>query len=111
MGDSYDLFSINSNNRSFEFYLLHTSLEFFPTMARTTRVSSNSCSLIDNVWTNSIAAVKKSGLILSGIADTFPIFVNQYLATDLLDTLATYKVQNRNTAYNDEFRVLITEVN
>ena len=62
-----------------EFYLLFTSLGFFPKITRPTRVSTNSKTLNDNVWTNNIGAVKNSDVILSGISGHFPMFVNQYL--------------------------------
>ena len=91
LGDfNYELFSINSNNKCMEFHSLFTSLGFHPTLTRSTRASSSSITLIDNVWTNSIDAVKNSGVILSGITDHFPTFVNQYLTNELLDTHVTY---------------------
>ena len=65
MGDfNYDLFLVISNNICMEFYLFFTSLGFFPTKTRPTRISSNNKTLIDNVWTNNIGAVKSSGVIL-----------------------------------------------
>ena len=78
MGDfNYDLFSINTNNRCMDFYLLFTSLGFLPTITRPTRVSSSRNTLIDIVWTNNIGTLKNSGMILSGFSDHYTIFVNQ----------------------------------
>ena len=112
MGDfNYDVFLINSNNRCMESYLLFTSLGFFPTITRPTRVSSYSKFLIDNVGINNIGAVKNSGVILSGISDHFPIFFNQYLKKKTLDTHVNYKVRIRDRACYDSFRSLLSEVN
>ena len=74
-------------------------------------MSSNSKTLIDNVWTNNMGAVKNSGMILSGISDHFPIFVNHDLTNVILDTQVTYKVRFRNRACDEKFRTLISEVN
>ena len=46
----YDLVSINPIYRCMELYLLLTSLGFFQTKTRLTRVSSNIKTLIENVW-------------------------------------------------------------
>ena len=94
---NYDIFSITSNNRCMMFYLLFTSLGLFPSVTRPTRVSSNSKTFFDYVWTNNIGALKNSGVILSGISHQFPIIFNQCLINDLLDTHVTYKVRIRNT--------------
>ena len=63
------------------------------------------------MWTTNTGAVKNSGAIQSGISDHFPIFVNLYLANELLDTHVTYKVRIRNRAYYDKFRALLSEEN
>ena len=63
------------------------------------------------MWTINIAAGKNSGVILSGISDPFPIFVNQNLINELLDTYVTYKVRIWTRAYCDELRILLSEVN
>ena len=63
------------------------------------------------MWTNNIGAVKNSGMILSGISDHFPIFVNQYLTNEILDTHVTYKVRIRNRTCYDKFRALLSEEN
>ena len=54
---NYDSFSINLNIRYMEFYLLFSSLGFFPTITTPTRVSSCSNTFNGNVWTNKIGAV------------------------------------------------------
>ena len=112
MGDfNYVLFWINSNSRCMESYLLFTSLGIFPTISRPTRVSSNSKNSIENVWTNNIGPVTKSGVFLSGMSDHFTIFIIQYLTKELLDTHVTFKVRSRSRACYDKFRVLLCEVN
>ena len=92
---NYELFSFNSNNRCMGFYLLFTSLGFFPTITRPTGVSSSSNTSIGNVWTNNIGAFKNIGVIQSGISDHYTILDNQYLINELLDTHVTNKVRTR----------------
>ena len=77
---------INSNIKCIGFYLLITSIGYFPTLKRPTLVSSNSETLIENVWTNNIGADKIRDVILSGFFYCFPTFFNQYLANELLGT-------------------------
>ena len=89
-----------------EFYLLFNSLGLFPTITRPTRVSSNSKNLVDNVWRNNIGAIKNISVILSGISDHLPIFVNQCLTKEILDTHVI-----RNRACYDNFRALLSEEN
>ena len=84
MGDfTCDLFSINSNNRGMEFYLLFVSPGYFPSITRPTKVSCSSNTLIANVWINNIGAVKNSGVILSGNSDYYPIFGYQDITNEL----------------------------
>ena len=83
---NFDLLLIYSNNRCMEFLLIFTSLSFFPTIKRPTLVSSNSKTLIYNLWTDNIDAVKNISVYLSDFSEHFPIFVNQNVTDDLLDT-------------------------
>ena len=57
-----------------------------------------------------MGAFKNSGVIFKESSGNFPIFVNQCLANDLLDTHTTYKVQIRIRACYDTICALIIEV-
>ena len=58
-----------------------------------------------------VVVVENSGLILSIISDLVPIFVNQYLTKELLDTHATYRVRIWNMACYDNLSAVLSEVN
>ena len=77
----------------------------------TISVSSSSKTFIDNVWTNNVAAVKNSGVILSQVSDNFPMFVNHHLANNLLATHLSYEVWIRNRACFDKLCAKLNEVN
>ena len=89
---------INSNFGCKEFLFIIYFTWVFPTVTKAARVSSNSKTLIDNVLTNKIVAVKNNGVILSRISDHFPIFFNQDLTNELSDTHVTYRVRVTNRA-------------
>ncbi|CAH3042972.1 unnamed protein product [Porites lobata] len=56
---------------------------FFPLITRPTRITSNTATLIDNIFTNNLNNLSVSGLMFCDISDHLPIF------TPLLD-------QNKN---------------
>ena len=69
-----DIFK-HAESRNIQSYInLLFSHGFSPMARRPTRVTPNSSSLIDNIWTNS-PTVAMSGIVRSGITDHFPIFL------------------------------------
>ena len=104
MGDfNLSLFDINNNNKCMEYFMLMSSFGFSPTIVRPTRVSCSSKTLIDNIWTNNINAIKTSGVILSTITDHFPVFVSVNLNVVVPVYQSTYMVRKKNRACYEYF--------
>lgn len=79
--DSYILSDINidilkfeSNEKTNEFLLQSFANGFLPLVGKPTRVTDNSRSCIDQIFTNRIFNRMNSGIILNNISDHFPIF-------------------------------------
>ena len=47
---------------------------FFPLITRPTRITSNTATLIDNIFTNNLNNLSVSGLMFCDISDHLPIF-------------------------------------
>ena len=74
MGDfNVDLLKCNDDNFSQDFFDSLLSSSFIPLITRPTRLSSHSCTLIDNIFSN-VDKETESGVILSDISDHYPIF-------------------------------------
>ena len=74
MGDfNLDLSKYESSNNVFDFVSLMTGYNFFNCISKPTRVSSNTASIIDHVWTNNISSLHSSYIIYNHLSDHFPI--------------------------------------
>ena len=74
MGDfNVDLLKCNDDNISQGFFFPLLSSSFIPLITRPTRLSSHSCTLIDNIFSN-VDKETESGVILSDISDHCQIF-------------------------------------
>ena len=71
-----DLFALLTDNTCQEFFNTLASFGYLPTITKTTRFSENKLSLIDNIFTNNLDFVTRSGIIYSDSSDHFPIFVS-----------------------------------
>ena len=71
-----DLFNHGTHSSTGQF--LNTSLccSFVPLINRPTRVTSNTCTIIDNIWCNHYQQLVNSGqgLLISSISDHYPVF-------------------------------------
>ena len=75
MGDfNIDLFKSDQHIPSKEFIETIQSYYFFPQITKPTRVTNNSATLIDNIFTNIHNSNILSGILLTDITDHFPIF-------------------------------------
>ena len=75
VGDfNVDLFSIHNNNFSESFFNLMCSYGFLPTISKATRVSTESSTLIDNIFCNDISLVQQSCVIKTYFSDHFSVF-------------------------------------
>ena len=74
MGDfNINLLKCDDDNFSQDFFDSLLSSSFIPLITRPTRLSSHSCTLIDNIFSN-VDKETESGVILSDISDHCPIF-------------------------------------
>ena len=74
MGDfNVDLLKCNDDNFSQDCFDSLLSYSFIPLITSPTRLSSHSCTLIDNIFSN-VDKETESGVILSDISDRCPIF-------------------------------------
>ncbi len=69
-----DLLTLNQNKNYNTFYENVTAQGFFPKITRPTRLSRESHSLIDNIFTNNLTADHTSGILTSHISDHFMNF-------------------------------------
>ena len=83
VGDfNMDLFSISSNAYCESFFTLMCSYGFFPTISKATRVTTDTCTLIDNIFCNDLSYIEQSGLLLTDFSDHFTIFAISNLVVE-----------------------------
>ena len=98
LGD-YNVNLINSDTHDLtaEFTDIMYSNEFLPLISRPTRITPDSTTLIDNIFTNNHDDVNNSlnGLLVTDISDHFPIFhVNRSLSVEEIDSSFVTRVFN-----------------
>ena len=71
-----DLLKCNDNDNQFSRDFVDTllSYSFVPAISKPTRLSSHSCTLIDNIFVNIDHLKIESGIILSDISDHCPVY-------------------------------------
>ena len=82
------------NNNAKLFLNIMYSNYYFPVILRPTRITNNSCTLIDNIFNNN-PLITNSGLIICDISDHLPIFVS--LSLDKISDL-----DNMPDAFSDK---------
>ena len=76
LGD-FNINLISYNNKSINLVNFFREFSFIPCITKPTRVTNNSVSLIDHIWTNIIDdAVIESKIIFSDVSDHFPVVLN-----------------------------------
>ena len=75
---NHDLFNIANNNKTLEFFNTLAFHGFWPTIFKTTRISDERGSLLDNIFCNNIELVSCSGIIYEDLSDHFPFFTCSY---------------------------------
>ena len=79
MGDfNLDLLKTDLHSATNEFINALFSHFLYPLISRPTRLTSNSATLIDNIFTNNISASCDNGLIINYLSDHLPIFTLCY---------------------------------
>ena len=75
MGD-FNLYLLWHEQRAItgEFIKLMFSHLLYPMITKPTRITSNTTSLIDNIFTNNVTCLSVNGLIVNDLSDHLPIF-------------------------------------
>ena len=76
-----------------------SSYAFIPLIVRPTRITANSATLIDNIFTNNLENLNNSlnGVLITDISDHFPIFhINRICHVKELDVLMYKRIYNMN---------------
>ena len=87
------------------------SNEFLPLISRPTRISTNSATLIDNIFTNNHDGLNCSinGILVTDISDHFPIFhVNQTFPVDGIESCFVTRIYNNRN--KQAFSQAISEI-
>ena len=69
-----DLFDMDTNRISLDFFNILASYGYWPTISKSTRISDEKCSLIDNIFCNNLELVTSTGIIFEDLSDHLPIF-------------------------------------
>ena len=99
LGDfNINLINVSNHIPTAEFLELMYSHAFTPLITKPTRVTSNTATLIDNIFTNS-SRNSFNGILLSDISDHFPIFCIN-ITTCVIRTDAEFKQQREYKTKN-----------
>lgn len=91
-----------------EFFNLLYSHSFTPLIDKSTRVSSSSSTIIDNIFTNQLTINHKSGVIQADISDHYPIFAISEI-TSPVDMNKKIKFRSFKQRNVDRFTVTLRE--
>ena len=97
---NHDLFNIANNNKTLEFFNTLACNGFWPTIFKTTRISDERCSLLDNIFCNNIELVSCSGIIYEDLSDHFPIFACAFPHRDVQGPEAYKQIFNESRMHN-----------
>jgi endonuclease/exonuclease/phosphatase family metal-dependent hydrolase len=102
MGDfNLDLMKYHCHHFTSEFLDIMYSNMFFPLITRPTRITSNTATLIDNIFSNHLENFSFSGLLFTDISDHLPIFciVHDVLPNVDDDTPIVVREKNANNLF------------
>ena len=75
MGDfNIDILKYGSNDYANRFLNQMYSSQFYPVINRPTRITTNSATIIDNIFINNIFVDCSSGILISDLSDHLPVF-------------------------------------
>ena len=95
---------ISYNNKSINLVNFFREFSFIPCITKPTRVTNNSVSLIDHIWTNIIEdAVIESKIIFSDVSDHFPVVLNLPM-TSGCNTYKTISYRRSGEIYDNDFK-------
>lgn len=85
MGDfNYDLLKYESYDVIRNYVHIMYSFGFYPCINRPTRVSCNSATIIDNIWTNDTTSLRTNGILMTDQSDHFAPFTKIFFNSNPL---------------------------
>ena len=101
----------HKHDKTSEFLDIMFSRAFFPLISRPTRITSNTASLIANIFTNDVTNCAVSGLLFTDISDHLPIFSisNECQTSSRKTQWLTFRDKNANNVC--KFKVKLQTVN
>ena len=112
MGDfNLDLLNCHSHQFTSEFLDVMYSNMFFPLITRPTRITSNTATLIDNIFTNHLGNYSFSGLLLTDISDHLPIFCFTYEHRTRIDNIMRMSISAMSKTNIMKFHDRLSQIN
>ena len=113
MGDyNIDILNYDSHSATAEFVDMLYSHAFLPLINRPTRITQNSATIIDNIFTNNIGESEcgHNGILVTDISDHFPIF-HIWKHTQIAQSDDTY-ISSRNYSHVNKlsFQQALSEI-
>ena len=93
LGD-FNINTLSLDNNTSDFVTSTRSLFFLPLIDIPTRVTDNSETLIDNIWTNQLSVVT-AGVLVCDVTDHYPIFVSLPVVTGNEKILRKFRDHSR----------------
>ena len=93
-----DLMKHHSHDKTGEFLNIMFSSSFFPLILRPTRITSNTATLIDNIFTNGPSDCSASGLLFTDISDHLFVFtiLSDHCKNRSKNIYVTFRDKNAN---------------
>src|SRR6218665_2944796 len=102
---SIDLLKVNTHTPTQIFFNSLTSNRFLPMILRPTRITNDTATLIDKIFTNTLSEQTHSAIIINDISDHLPIFTQTKIIrpVQLMDKVPTYEKRIINEITKGDF--------
>ena len=106
-----NLFSTESHAPTSEFLDTNFANSYIPMITRPTRVTENTATLIDNIFTNNFdKSIHHKGVLVTDISDHFPIFIIETKLKEVKQERDSFK-RFLNQCNIERYRALMQDVN
>jgi len=110
LGDfNIDLLKINEHKETNLFYNCLTSHQLIPAITRPTRITPDSSTLIDNIFTNAWPKLIESTIIISDLSDHLPVLACFAFNNSKKRTLNSYDHRIVNEERLEQFKTLLAD--
>ena len=113
MGDfNLNLFNYENHLFTNEFLDIMYFCMFVPLISRPTKITSNTATLIDNIFSNNLDHENHafSGLFFTDISDHLPVFTVTLEEVECVNTSSYYFVRDKNNSNFDQFHECLRNV-